>query len=100
MLRFLLLLALVALIGIGAFVTRPSEAAMAKSADALLQKPGSISEGLESLAAAVSSDRAYEDYYVVARYTVMLRDKPLIDCWGAYTQIRCERKAVEDANAG
>jgi hypothetical protein len=93
MLRLILLLIVIA--GVAGFFTRPDEAKMREAADAVLNEPQTISEGLESVGAAIAGDRAYDNYYVAARYTIALDAQPVVQCWGAFTQVRCDR--VEEA---
>jgi hypothetical protein len=89
MLRLILLLIVIA--GVAGFFTRPDEAAMRAAADAVLDEPQNISEGLESIGAAIAGERAYDNYYVAARYTITLDGDPVVQCWGAFTQVRCDR---------
>jgi hypothetical protein len=86
------------LAGVGGFFTRPEEAVMRTAADAVLNDPGSFSEGLESLGATLAGERAYSNYYVAAKYDVSLDGTPVVNCWGAFTQVRCTR--VEDTRTG
>jgi hypothetical protein len=90
MLRLILLLIIIA--GVAGFFTRPDEARMREAADAVLNEPQSISEGLESVGATIAGNRAYDNYYVAARYTITLDNQPVVQCWGAFTQVRCNRE--------
>lgn len=96
MLRLVLLLLILA--GVAAFFTRPDEAAMRQSAEAVLNDPQNISEGLESFGAAVAGDRAYDNYYLAARYRVTLDNQPVVECWGAFTQVQCNRAERSQAS--
>lgn len=87
--RLVLLLLVVA--GVAAFFTRPDEAKMREAADALLGDPQSISQGIESIGAAVAGDRAYSNYYLASRYVVTLDGNPVVSCLGAFTQVQCSR---------
>lgn len=89
MLRLIVLLIVVA--GVAAFFTRPDEAKMRESAEAVLSDPQNISEGLESLGASIAGNRSYDNYYLAARYRVTLDNEPVVDCWGAFTQVQCNR---------
>lgn len=93
MLRLILLLIIIA--GVAGFFTRPDEARMREAADAVLNEPQSISEGLESVGATIAGNRAYDNYYVAARYTITLDNQPVVQCWGAFTQVRCNREQAE-----
>ena len=89
MFRFLLLLVILA--AIAGYFTRPDEAKMREAAQAVLSDPQSISQGLQSLGVAIAGDRTYDNYYVAARYTVVLDNTPVVTCWGAFTQVQCQR---------
>jgi len=89
--RWILLLLVIA--GVAGYFTRPEEAAMRERADAVLSDPQSVSEGFESLGATIAGDRAYSNYYVAAKYTVTLDGQPVVNCWGAFTQVQCSRAA-------
>ena len=86
------------LAGIGAYFTKPEEAAMREAANAVLQDPGSISEVIESGVTTIAGDRAYSNYYVAAKYDVTLDGAPVVNCWGAFKQVRCTR--AEDTRTG
>ena len=91
MLRIILFVLIVA--GVAGYFTRPEEPAMREAANAVLSEPGDISEGLEGIGAAIAGQRVYSNYYVGARYSVALDGRTLVDCWGAFTQVRCSRSA-------
>ena len=91
MLRIVLLLLIVA--GVAGYFTRPEEGAMREAADAVLSDPSNISEGLESVGATLAGERAYSNYYVAAKYDVTLDGTPVVSCWGAFQQVKCDRQA-------
>lgn len=103
MIRLILLLLIIA--GVAGYFTKPDEAAMRQGADAVLQQStedaaqnldlGSVAEGA---AVALAGDRAYSDYYVAAKYDVTLDGEPVVNCWGAFTQVQCQR--AEDTRTG
>lgn len=95
MIRLLVLLLIIA--GVAGYFTRPQEAAMREAAEAVLQDPQNISQGLESIGATLAGDRAYSDYYVVTKYVVSLNGDPVVQCWGYFQQANCTR--VEQAQA-
>lgn len=90
----LLLLVLIIGIGAAAYFTRPDEAAMREAAAAVLKDPQSVTEGLQGLGATLAGDRVFSDYYVVTKYAVILDDKPVVECWGGFTKVKCDRKAA------
>ena len=69
----------------------PNRATGTSRAQAVLSDPQSISQGLQSLGVAIAGDRTYDNYYVAARYTVVLDNTPVVTCWGAFTQVQCQR---------
>ena len=89
--KWILLLLVIA--GVAGYFTRPEEAVMRERADAVLSDPQSVSEGFESLGATIAGDRAYSNYFVAAKYDVTLDGQPVVNCWGAFTQVQCSRAA-------
>jgi len=89
MLRLVLLLLVIA--GVAGYFTRPEEPAMREAAEAVLSDPQNISQGLEGIGAAIAGDRAYNNYYVAAKYAVTLDSRTLVECWGAFQQVQCNR---------
>lgn len=98
MLRLVLLLIIVA--GVAGYFTRPEEAAMRDAANAALSANteqaaenldiGGVVEGVaEQGEVALAGERAYTNYYVAARYDVTLDGRPIVNCWGAFTQVKC-----------
>ena len=85
------LIILIILAGIGGYFTRPDEAKMREAANALLSNPGNISQGVESIGASLAGERSYDNYYVGARYRVILNNDPVVTCYGAFTQVQCSR---------
>jgi hypothetical protein len=89
--KWILLLLVIA--GVAGYFTKPEEAVMRERADAVLSDPQTVSEGFESLGATIAGDRAYSNYYVAAKYSVTLDGQPVVNCWGAFTQVQCSRAA-------
>jgi hypothetical protein len=94
------LLLLVVIAGVAGYFTRPDEAKMRSAADALLGNPQSISQGVESLGATLAGDRSYDNYYVAAKYTVNVNSSPVVTCYGAFTQVKCDRAANTATSGG
>ncbi|HWA23977.1 MAG TPA: hypothetical protein VG735_16415 [Caulobacterales bacterium] len=97
MFRLLSTLVLVAAVGAAAYFTRPGEVAMREGANAILSDPQNVSQGLQGLGATLTGDRVFADYYVGTTYAVNLGDKPVVQCWGAFTKVNCARKTTESA---
>ena len=89
MLRLVLLLVVVA--GVAGYFTRPDEPTMREAANVVLNDPQTLTQGLEGLGATLAGERAYNNYYVAAKYDVRLDDRALVECWGAFTQVQCTR---------
>lgn len=89
--KWILLLLVIA--GVAGYFTKPEEAVMREAANAVLSDPQSVSQGFESLGATLAGDRAYSNYYVAAKYNVTLDGQPVVTCWGAFTQVQCNRAA-------
>jgi hypothetical protein len=87
--RLILLLLVVA--GVVAYFTRPDEAKLREAADAVLSDPQNIQQGIESVGAAIAGNRMYDNYYLVSRYTVSFDSNAIVTCWGAFTQVKCDR---------
>lgn len=101
--RWILLLLVIA--GVAGYFTKPEEAVMRERADAVLGETAREAAGnlnvpdvVEAGWANLTGDRAYSNYYVAAKYTVALDGQPVVDCWGAFTQVQCNR--VADARTG
>jgi len=85
------LIILIIIAGIAGYFTRPDESKMREAANAVLSNPGNISQGVESLGASLAGERSYDNYYVGARYRVVLNGDPVVTCYGAFTQVQCSR---------
>jgi hypothetical protein len=96
MIRLIGLLLLVAAVGGGACLTRPTEAMMKAEADATFASArrqqvkdfdlGALAKGAVD---GLTRKTTYEDFQVAARYAVMDGDKEVLSCWGAYTRVMC-----------
>lgn len=93
MLRLVLLLLVIA--GVAGYFTKPDEPTMRAAAEAVLNDPQNISEGFETIGVAVAGSNQYTDYYVASKYVVSIGDRPLVECWGAFTQTQCKRVEQE-----
>lgn len=90
------LVALLAIVALAAFFTRPSPAAMSAAAEAKLK--GVTHAAVDNVdlggtlggLAAQASDGRYENFYVAARYSKPAND-PLVQCWGVFTQSVCNK---------
>jgi hypothetical protein len=73
---------LVILAGVAGYFTKPTEAAHREAARAALEQLQQ--DALANLA---------------SRYTVEVNQRPVADCWGAFTQVRCTPAAADMAAA-
>ena len=94
------LIILIIIAGIAGYFTRPDEAKMREAANAILSNPGTISQGVESIGASLAGERSYDNYYVGARYRVILNNDPVVTCYGAFTQVQCSRAASSSPSSG
>jgi hypothetical protein len=99
MFRLLSLLILIA--GVGAYFTKPDEAAHRAAAAAVLDEARDAAVGVVDLSAllnlsvaSVMQEGRYEDLYVVSKYSVSVHNQPLMVCWGAFEQVRCSMEAA------
>lgn len=104
MFRFLLLLLVLA--GIAGYFTKPTEAQHRDAARATLEQLQheaisnmDIGGLVESSVARFGDEGRFQDYYVASRYTVEVSERPVADCWGAFTQVRCTPAAADVAAA-
>lgn len=95
--RWILLLLVLA--GVGGYFTKPEEPTMRAKAEALLNDPATLGELMQGVGAHVAGDRQYNNYYVAAKYTVSLGADPVVECWGAFTQVQCSRLERTEAAA-
>jgi len=98
--RFLLLLVL---IGAAAYFSVPTREAHEEAARALLeaqteeqtqgieaQLPGMSLDGVvDFFTGMVAGQGRYETFYVASKFTADLPGSAYIECWGAFTQVRC-----------
>jgi hypothetical protein len=87
--RWIILLLILA--GVAGYFTRPEEPAMRTAAEAVLGDPSTLGELMQGVGAQVAGDRQYTNYYVASKYTVSLGENPVVECWGAFTQVQCKR---------
>jgi hypothetical protein len=89
---FLLLIVILAAAG---FFTRPDAAAHLKTANALFAMGKADTRG----SAIDARTSKLDDFYVVTRSTIAVGDKPLLECWGAFTRFLCVQPGAAAAPA-
>jgi len=102
--RMLLLLIIIA--AVAGYFTRPTEAAMREAAqiavgnaaeDAL--ENGNVMDAIRGGAAHISADGLYQNFYVGAKYVSPAEGAPLVECYGAFTQIMCNKTDAAAASS-
>lgn len=94
MLRLLGLLVVVAAAG---FFTNPDPAKMAAAADAKLKGVTEAAAENADLGGtlggivAQAGDGKYDNFYVASHYAKPAGEKPLVECWGAFTVTNCAK---------
>ncbi|HVZ99278.1 MAG TPA: hypothetical protein VG841_03065 [Caulobacterales bacterium] len=93
---FRLLLLLIVMAGVGAYFTKPDRAAHERAAEAALRQArdaaasafdigGVLNLGVAGLA----GEGRYEDFYLASKYTLRVEGRDVMQCWGAFAQVRC-----------
>jgi hypothetical protein len=97
---------LVVLAGIAGYFTKPTEAQHRDAARATLEQIQQdafsnldIGALVDSSIARLGDEGRFQDYVVASRYTVEVNQRPIADCWGAFTQVRCTPAAADMAAA-
>lgn len=93
---FRLILLLVIIAAVAAYFTKPDAAAHRAAAEQALETAQSqaaadvnLGEMLSLGVASLMQSGVYEDFYLASKYSVRVREQPFIECWGAFTQVRC-----------
>jgi len=101
------LLLLLILAGVGAYFTLPTQAQHEEAARAYLEaragapaaaegeaQPGwSLDSVVDFVTGMVAGSGRYESFYVVSKYTLDLPGSNYLECYGAYTLVRCSETA-------
>lgn len=77
-------LVLVVLLALGAYLSKPGIAMHQKVAAELFAQ-GKAAAGPEP------RTNAFEDMYVLSKYTALSNKRPMLECWGAFTRFLCVR---------
>ncbi len=98
------LLLLLIIIGAGAYFTVPAREAHETAARALLnqlaqeqtgavqaQTGFSLDSVVDYVTGMMAGQGRYESYYVASKYTVDMPGSAYIECYGAFTQVRCQK---------
>lgn len=97
------LLLLLILIGAAAYLTVPTRAAHEEAARAFLQghEPGqeqaddglSLEDVIGYAKGMFAGQGRYENFYVVSKYSVDMPGASYLECYGAFTMVRCSEVA-------
>ena len=98
------LLLLLIIIGVGAYFTVPTREAQEAAAHAFIQAQTqeqttavqqqtgfSLDSVVDYVTGMVAGQGRYESFYVASKYTVDMPGAAYIECWGAFTQTRCQK---------
>lgn len=102
------LLLLLIVIGVAAYFTVPTREAHEEAARAFLQghEPAAEQQGvtLDSVIGYVkgmlAGEGRYENYYLVSKYTLDTPGASYVECYGAFTIVRCSEVAPGVAEPG
>ncbi|MES1197050.1 MAG: hypothetical protein ABUL55_00350 [Pseudomonadota bacterium] len=93
---FRLLFLLIIAAAVGGYFTKPDRGAHERAAQAALQQARDAAAAafdiggvLNLTAANLAQEGKYEDLYIVSKYTLDFQGHEVMQCWGAYEQVRC-----------
>lgn len=92
--RMLLILLLAGALALGGFLTRPSEEAQKKNADAEFAKAAGgdgIGALIDTVVGGITREAKFEDLLVATKYTVTSGGSTVLECFGAYAQFFCSK---------
>lgn len=91
--RSLLVLVLLIIAGAGGFLSRPDIEAHRKHAGEVLAKEKGGGDAIGGLIDAVLNTRSdtFEDMMVLTKLTTKEDNKPVLECWGAFTAFFCSK---------
>ncbi|MDX2276752.1 MAG: hypothetical protein NW206_14985 [Hyphomonadaceae bacterium] len=99
------LIGLLVVVAAAAYFTNPTADAHRTAANEVLRAQADEAANnfdlgglIQSGAAALTQQGTYETFYVGSKYTVEAAGEPYIECWGAFTQVRCSRSAQASAS--
>jgi hypothetical protein len=92
------LLILLVVVGAAAYFTNPTaDAHRAKANEVLRAQADAAADNLdlggliETGAASLAQQGAYQTFYVGSKYTLEAGGQPYVECYGAFTQVMCNR---------
>jgi hypothetical protein len=103
-------LLLLVIIGVAAYFTVPTRAAHEEAARAYLerqaqipaeaqQQPGfSLDSVVDYVTGMVAGQGRYESFYVMSKYTVDMPGAAYLECYGAFTMVRCSDASTREAS--
>ena len=96
MLRILIIIVLA---GVAAYFTKPTEPQMEAKARETVEAPHNTEGGgniIDDVVGTIKGWRAgdgtFEDFYVAAKYSADMPGSDYVECWGAFTLVRCDIK--------
>lgn len=98
------LIGLLVVVGAAAYFTNPTaDTHQAKANEVLRAQADAAADNLdiggliETGAASLAQQGAYESFYVGSRYTLEAGGQPYVECYGAFTQVMCNRVNSDNA---
>jgi hypothetical protein len=102
--KSLLVLVLLAALGVGGFLSKPTIETHKAKAEAKFEekRKGQLESGdlggiIGGVLEGANRSEEYQDLVVASKYTVKSAGKVLIDCFGAFSQAFCSAPAGEEA---
>jgi hypothetical protein len=103
--RSLLVLLLLAALGVGAYMSKPTKEQQLANADKFLadrraRDGDDIGDLIGGLIEGAQRNDSFEDMVVATKYAAKAGDKVLVECWGAFTQFLCSSPLDEKKKPG
>jgi hypothetical protein len=92
--RSLLVLLLLAALGVGAYMSKPTKEQQLANTDKFLSERRArdgddIGDLIGGLVESAQRNDTFEDLVVATKYTAKAGDKVVAECWGVFTQFFC-----------
>ena len=98
--RSLLVLVLLVIVAVGGFLSRPNIEAHRKHAEEVLAKEHKSGDAIGDLIGSVFANHtdSFEDMMVMTKLTTKEGDKPVLECWGAFTAFFCTKPSEKKSS--
>lgn len=98
------LIGLLVVVGVAAYFTNPTaDTHRAKANEVLRAQADAAADNLdiggliETGAASLTQQGDYQSFYVGSKYSVEVGGNPYVECYGAFTQVMCNRVGADAA---